>query len=1327
MTQRCEQRKLKLIASLRKMWRAKFAFSFLIIISGRFHFSGGVRWYVKPTNDSCNFFPKDAVSCETLSTYAMWKNVTNSTEFVFLPGKHVLLSNFTVSCREDIKLISNASVAGESETHSVEILCDKAGFKFEDILNLSIVDLTFTKCNMNNSNKFVRLAYTKANESIQLVSGLFLNRVTNANITRVLVQNTTGFGLFMNNNYGHSSITNSTIQHCRDSECHIGGNAVFNCMSSDSDKETNQINILLTIEDSQFLYGVSNSCSEDQAAPGLVVALKCDGVNVSIRRVITTGNSGYNISRCKSRNKTAGNVLGGNMAIFFKKQASVVIENSSFSQGEAVYGGGLFVQYAHNKYSCLEIRGCDFKKNMAYANGGGLHFEMNHPEIVSSSMQCNSEKYHVVVNNTVFTDNKVQTYQDAGIALSLTYFYGTQYFLGNYAKYSTVIDQCSFNNSTTEAENQIYSSGSAALYISQWFGRLVIRNSNITNNKAAGLAAFRSLINFQGQVNIFNNTGQDGGGIILCEASYFVMSSHTILNISSNRAFSSGGGIFAESRCVQVQPLCIYQIEQDENQKLNDFFNTTSIILENNTAAFAGTQIYGGTLDQCKVPHISEDIFPKLFKFLTKDISYVSSDPLNVCFCSEDGRPDCTKNDTYLNGSTSIYSGQGFNVSLVIVGQYDGTVPGTVEVRQHDEGGSNLDSEDIQTLNRTCSQHTILFYTKANKVSIKLKVKNVHATYKLNVKQTLIHVEMKDPPVGFESTSTGKPSPYLCQAKKELNITESGFKCLIKGNKSVIQRPPGYWLGYDRGFVLYEFCPTDNCKHYLTEMNADHSHNFTSNSTFYYNDQCAYNHVGTLCGQCKKDYSLVIGSLQCRNCTHITVMKTIGISLGLALVGVLAILLMLIFNVTVTQGTLSEFLFYINVFYIFRVSLFPSYKDAGNLSYLHSAYTGFVSFMNLVYTYNQCYYNGLDMSGYCWIHFLMIFYLWGITGLFIWLCKRFSWLSNRITNLKNMIPILATVILLSYTNVSITVIYSVMFARLHYPGPNGRYDITKVVMWYDGNVDYFSPKHIPLLIVGYTMGVLSFVFMLLLLLLQPLQRYSHLKLFRWVNKLKPLLDAYTCPHIIKPNCRFWNGFLLLVRAVLYCLFTTDTRNAHHQVLTLGINIACLVILATAFAFGGVYTKPHLNLLSSSYVVNMAVLSAVALYYYVEGDARLVLENNRVEHDNARSIMTAALVSLTLVILTFSLTVVYHGYTQVRQFACCHYLWPGKWVLLGLGGREGGLRYQALESYVHSTAEESDTGSEVPTPEVIITPPGSANHSQYREPQLLDFDSLKPNN
>ena len=1307
------------------MRRAIFAFSFLIIISGRFHFSGGVRWYVKPTNDSCNSCPKDAVSCETLSTYARWKNVTNSTEFVFLPGIHVLLSNFTISCREDIKLISNMSLAGESETHSVEILCDKAGFKFEDILNLSIVDLTFTKCSMNNSNKFVRLAYT--NESIQLVSGLFLNGVTNANITRVLVQNTTGFGLFMNNTYGLSSITNSTFQHCRDSERHRGGNAVFNCMSSYSDKETNLTDISLTIEDSQFLYGVSNSCSEDRErpAPGLVVALKCRGVNVIIRRVITIGNSGYSINRCKASKKTGGNVLGGNMAIFFKKQASVVIENSSFSQGEAAYGGGLFVQYTHKKYSCennLEIRGCVFNKNRAYANGGGLHFEMNHPEIVSSSMQCNSEKYHVVLNNTIFTDNKVQTYHDAGIALSLTYFYGTQYFLGNYAKYSTVIDQCSFHNSITEAENQIYSSGSAALYLSQRFGRLVIRNSNITNNQVAGLVAFRSFINFQGQVNIFNNTGHDGGGIILCEASYFVMSSHTILNISFNHAHGSGGGIFAESRCVQVEPLCIYQIDRDKNQTLNDFFNTTSVILKNNTAAFAGTQIYGGTLDQCKVPHIHDDIFPKLFKFLTRDISYVSSDPLNVCFCSENGRPDCTKNDTYLNGSMSIYSGQGFNVSLVIVGQYDGAVPGIMEVILHDEGGhmSSSYSEEIQSLNRTCSQHTIRFYTKANKVSIQFKVKNVHATYKLNVKQTLIHVEMKDPPVGFESTGTRNP-PYLCQANNVLNITESRFKCQIKGNKSIIQRPPGYWLGYDRGFVLYKLCPTDNCKHYWTEMNADHSHNFTSNSTFYYNDQCAYNHVGTLCGQCKKDYSLVIGSLRCRNCTHITVMKTIGISLGLALVGVLAILLMLILNVTVTQGTLSEFLFYINVFYIFRVSLFPSYKDAGNLSYLHSAYTGFVSFMNLVYTYNQCYYNGLDMSGYCWIHFLMIFYLWGITGLFIWLCKRFSWLSNRITNLKNMIPILATVILLSYTNVNITVIYSVMFARLHYPGPNSRYDITKVVMWYDGNVDYFSPKHIPLLIVGYTMGVLSFVFTLLLLLIQPLQRYSHLKLFHWVNKLKPLLDAYTCPHIIKPNCRFWNGFLLLVRAVLYCLFMTNTSNTHHQVLTLSITIACLVILATAFAFGGVYTKPHLNLLSCSYVVNMAVLSTVALYYYVH--ARL--ESNRDEHDNARSIMTVALVSLTLVILTFSLTVVYHGYTQARQFACCHYLWPGKWVLLGLGG---GLRYQALESYVHdSTAEESDTGSEVPTPEVIITPLSSANHSQYREPQLLDFDSLKPNN
>ena len=111
-------------------------------------------------------------------------------------------------------------------------------------------------------------------------------------------------------------------------------------------------------------------------------------------------------------------------------------------------------------------------------------------------------------------------------------------------------------------------------------------NSSFTDNEVTGVAIFRSVIKIIGYVNILNNTGYKGGGIVLCEASYIIMGSATVLNIANNHAELSGGGIFAESQCVQERPLCFYQVD--------NFDNKTMIILDRNTAEFAGSQLYGG-------------------------------------------------------------------------------------------------------------------------------------------------------------------------------------------------------------------------------------------------------------------------------------------------------------------------------------------------------------------------------------------------------------------------------------------------------------------------------------------------------------------------------------------------------------------------------------------------------------------------------------------------------------------------------------------------------------------------------------------------------------
>ena len=66
---------------------------------------------------------------------------------------------------------------------------------------------------------------------------------------------------------------------------------------------------------------------------------------------------------------------------------------------------------------------------------------------------------------------------------------------------------------------------------------------------------------------------------------------------------------------------------------------TIHIELINNTAGYAGSALYRGSVDYCYVPNAPVDwtgqkIFEKVFKIkhFPEDQSYTSSDPLHVCF-----------------------------------------------------------------------------------------------------------------------------------------------------------------------------------------------------------------------------------------------------------------------------------------------------------------------------------------------------------------------------------------------------------------------------------------------------------------------------------------------------------------------------------------------------------------------------------------------------------------------------------------------------------------------------------------------------------------------
>ena len=165
---------------------------------------------------------------------------------------------------------------------------------------------------------------------------------------------------------------------------------------------------------------------------------------------------------------------------------------------------------------------------------------------------------------------------------------------------------------------------------------------------------------------------------------------------------------------------------------------------------------------------------------------------------------------------------------------------------------------------------------------------------------------------------------------------------------------------------------------------------------------------------------------------------------------------------------------------------------------------------------------------------------------------------------------------------------------------------SKTVWHYDGNIDYLKDKHIPLFAVSLIFCVAFTPFTLTLFGIQWLQPYSSHKALFWVNKLKPIFDAYTGPY--KAKHRYWTGLLLLVRILLFLLFSVnDILGYSTNLFSIIVTVAC--IFAYLSSMGGIYNSWPLNYLEHFFLLNLMILSAGTLYMYaISVDNRAIVTN-----------------------------------------------------------------------------------------------------------------------
>ena len=262
------------------------------------------------------------------------------------------------------------------------------------------------------------------------------------------------------------------------------------------------------------------------------------------------------------------------------------------------------------------------------------------------------------------------------------------------------------------------------------------------------------------------------------------------------------------------------------------------------------------------------------------------------------------------------------------------------------------------------------------------------------------------------------------------------------------------------------------------------------------------------------------------------------------------------------------------------------------------------------------------------LQFLFPIYIWALVILIIVTCRY----SGRLSRLcgRNAVPVLATLILMSYTKLSRTITNALMMNTLQC----GEY---KWNIWnLDGNVSYLSAKHTLLFTVSLMFLITGLVYTGLVFSSQWLQYYSG-KCFKSTRdpivKLKPLIDAYTDP--FKDKYRFWTGLCLIVRFVLTVIFSFTTT------LQFQLNNYIIIITVTSIMLcivgGRVYKDKYLTMLETLSYLNLICLSLMTI---------LFRDDSYIYHDLV-SVNIIVTISVSTELLLFIIVVIVHCYLTLK--------------------------------------------------------------------------------
>ena len=1136
-----------------------------------------------------------------------------------------------------------------------------AGLAFIAVQNLTLANLTFEECGALQSTNTIghpNTSVTKFRCTIYILNS------SDISIANVVVKNSSGTGVALLNTFGVVNIDNSYFEWNRvpasEALIYSGGGGVYVELSCCSDE-------LLQMTFQTCYFRDNHANTDDPDNPAFVTPLDYQGMarggglclKVQLATII------MNISDCVFERNSA--FWGGGLYLTLHDGSNnnkIYISNVTFDSNICYrFGGGgakihyMFTDSRPLKNNLISLENCTFINNKANFGGGVVFYSSqrckscpdlnNTIQFLNCTWNSNTAHYGAAIN----IEPPIWNTPSTGL-LPVPVFQNCR-FISNCVIDEEMSKCAEFCVQSEHGKGAFLSTG----YTIQFKGTLHFEG----NNGSAMYMVSSILESAAGaDVHFVDNTGYEGGAIALIAFSSISVSENCTFTFTNNSALLRGGAIFSQSvdnYDYASSHRCFIQLNEDVSNKI---YSTTNVIFsftenwigsesEVNTDNQYGSSIFASTIHPCRQycsryaygGEKTENPFECIGKFIYNNRSTCEN---------QSSRHDISTfgevfvvTDQCKSLPLQVIPGKSFKLPIALEDDFKNIVPNVYHVTINNTGSSNITTDHAFTY--TNDMGIVLFGNPGDNGSIiltKRGSRKISLSLAVRIQQC--------PPDYIHDNDSRK---CICSSSSDFWY-KGIYRC--NSRKFCAHIHPSYWIGYvdketEYGLVT-GYCPLKFC---FPEQKLDLKclPNTASNRSKLDRLVCGAKRTGRLCGECRGNLSVHYhsGNFDCKS-NNLCKIGWLLYILSELLPLTIFFGFVIIFDISFTSGTTYGFVFFAQVMDSLHVTAYDFIWLPKPVSFLTDVYRFIYRIFNLdffsINGLSFCLWKDASTLDILTFKFVMVTYALLLVIVTIKLMNTFNFYRwcpflKRNPVKSYVIHGLSALLVMCYaqcTKVSLLILDSAELTSM-----GERY--THKVVFFQGNVDYFSKDHLPYAVPALLCLATIVALPPILLLIYPVC-YKILALFRLddsrflhfisrfvsLARLKPFLDSFqSC---FKDNCRFFAGLYFVYRLVLLVTASVVTSFTRLYI----VMEVELILFLSIHALAQPYERRWHNIIDSLVFTNLAAINGLTLHNYIRA-------SNPSSINYKHSIDIVSSIQLVLIYLPMTYMV---GYVTCRQLS-----------------------------------------------------------------------------